>query len=212
MKQEMDETRNHRPERDPLGLGELPLLDPPADGWAEVRAALEADHETGQGHRRLGWFAAAASVVLVAGVIFVLGPQGPEGDNLPTSPALAIDATPGGAPTQPGVESGDLPAGATPASEAADEVAMDDSVRQLIAMSQGLEQRLRFLRDNTGAMPAESAIYLAELEDLVARVDSQLSDTPESPELWSQRVNLLLDLEALFQHRFEREYGRMASL
>ena len=45
-------------------------------------------------------------------------------------------------------------------------------------------------------MPAESVIYVTELEDLVARVDHELSITPESVELWSQRVNLLLDLEA----------------
>ena len=43
-------------------------------------------------------------------------------------------------------------------------------------------------------MPAESAVYVAELEDLIAQVDSELSLTPDSIDLWGQRVNLMLDL------------------
>ena len=68
------------------------------------------------------------------------------------------------------------------------------------------------MRDETSGMPAQSAIYIAELEDMIARVDGELSYNPESLDLWGQRVNLLLDQEVIFQHQFEREYGRMASL
>ena len=95
------------------------------------------------------------------------------------------------------------------------ELVMDadaETLGSLIAMSQTLEGRLRQLRDNTGAMPANSAVYIAELEDLVAQVDGQLNFAPDSVDLWGQRVNLLMDLELIYQHQFEREYGRMASL
>jgi hypothetical protein len=98
----------------------------------------------------------------------------------------------------------------TPGTEPGDGGA--EPLQQLIGMSQVLEQRLRLLRNQTSTMPSESAVYVTELEDLVARVDGQLSMQPESLDLWTQRVNLMLDLEYLFQHQFEREYGRMASL
>jgi hypothetical protein len=68
------------------------------------------------------------------------------------------------------------------------------------------------LRQETGSMPAESAIYVAELEDLIAQVDSELSVTPDSIDLWGQRVNLMLDLAQIYQQQWETYYGRMASL
>ena len=100
---------------------------------------------------------------------------------------------------------------ATPAESLASEE-QDDTLTDLIAMSQMLEIRLKGLRDGTGALPGQSALYVAELEDMVAMVDGELSFDPESLDLWGQRVNLLLDLEYIYQHQWEREYGRMASL
>ena len=61
-------------------------------------------------------------------------------------------------------------------------------------------------------MPAESAIYVAELEDLIAQVDCELSFTPDSIDLWGQRVNLMLDLAQIYQQQWEIDYGRMAAL
>jgi hypothetical protein len=61
-------------------------------------------------------------------------------------------------------------------------------------------------------MPASSAAYVAELEDLVAQVDQQLSYSPDSLNLWGQRINLLLDLAQIYQNQWERDYGLMASL
>ncbi len=55
-------------------------------------------------------------------------------------------------------------------------------------------------------------MYVAELEDLVAQVDTELSFSPRSVNLWGQRVNLLLDLAQIYQHQWERDYSRMASL
>ena len=48
--------------------------------------------------------------------------------------------------------------------------------------------------------------------DLVAQVDSELSVAPDSADLWSQRVNLLLDLSQLYENSLRRDYYRMASL
>ena len=61
-------------------------------------------------------------------------------------------------------------------------------------------------------MPAESAIYVAELEDLIAQVDTGLNLDPDSIDLWGQRVNLLLDLAEIYQQQWQIDYGRIASL
>ena len=45
---------------------------------------------------------------------------------------------------------------------------------------------------------------------MVAQVDTRLSVSPGSINLWGQRVNLLLDLAQIYQQQWEREYGRMA--
>ena len=85
-------------------------------------------------------------------------------------------------------------------------------LESLISLSQTVEARLGELRGMSGAMPAESAIYVAELQDLVAQVDAELSYSPDSVHLWGQRVNLLLDLAQIYQHQWELDYGKMASL
>jgi len=79
-------------------------------------------------------------------------------------------------------------------------------------LSQSMEEQVMKLRQETGSMPAESAIYVAELEDLIAQVDGELSLTPDSIDLWGQRVNLLLDLAQIYQQQWEIDYGRMAAL
>jgi len=82
----------------------------------------------------------------------------------------------------------------------------------LIALSQQMENRVRTFRTEVGGMPTDSLIYQVELEDLVAQVDFELSVQPDSIDLWSQRVNLLLDLSRLYQNQLRRDYHRMASL
>jgi hypothetical protein len=89
---------------------------------------------------------------------------------------------------------------------------VQDNISALIGLSQKMEAQVKSLRQETGSMPAESAIYVAELEDLIAQVDSQLSQTPGSIDLWGQRVNLMLDLAQIYQQQWEIDYGRMASL
>ena len=75
-----------------------------------------------------------------------------------------------------------------------------------------MQDQVKQLRNETGAMPAESAIYVAELEDLIAQVDYELSLAPDSIDLWGQRVNLLLDLAQIYQQQWQIDYGRMAAL
>jgi hypothetical protein len=75
-----------------------------------------------------------------------------------------------------------------------------------------MEKQVKKLRLETSSMPAESAVYVAELEDLIAQVDSELSFKPDSTDLWGQRVNLMLDLAQIYQQQWQIDYGRMASL
>lgn len=170
---------------DPLGLGALPLLEPDRDGWPEIRAALQAGHDApAQNWRRpLTWLAAAASVVLA--LTLVMRQVEPPAEAVTTQTLETAQQT--GSEAQEPVES-------------------------LIAMSQSLESQLRQLRDGTVSMPANSAVYVAELEDLVAQVDHQLSYSPDSVNLWGQRINLLLDLAQIYQQQWQRDYGLMASL
>jgi len=92
------------------------------------------------------------------------------------------------------------------------ESAAPQTLDSVITLSQQLETRVRSFRSEVGGMPTESLVYQVELEDLIAQVDDELSVRPDSLELWSQRVNLLLDLSQLYQNQLRRDYHRMASL
>jgi hypothetical protein len=82
----------------------------------------------------------------------------------------------------------------------------------LITLSQQLEKGVRSYRAEFGGLPTDSLVYQVELEDLIAQVDDELSARPDSTQLWSQRVNLLLDLSQLYENQLRRDYHRMASL
>jgi hypothetical protein len=90
--------------------------------------------------------------------------------------------------------------------------AAPQTLDSLVALSQQLERRVRTFRSGVGGMPTDSLVYQVELEDLIAQVDDELSMRPDSLELWSQRVNLLLDLSLLYENQLRRDYQRMASL
>jgi hypothetical protein len=172
---------------DPLGLRELESIEPDFDGWDEIEAALKT-HQ--QGKRRLrrtgGWLAVAASLVLVVS-ISLLRHQDPAPGEVPlTGPATLA--------------------------ENSASVTDKDNVSALIGLSQTMEEQVMKLRQSTGSMPADTAIYVAEIEDLIAQVDGELSVTPDSVDLWGQRVNLMLDLAQIYQQQWEIDYGRMASL
>jgi len=172
---------------DPLGLSDLEPIEPGYDGWAQIESALQTHHDNKRNWRRAGgWLAVAASLVLVISI----------------SLRNTENGTPAGMPVP------DLATSTTnPAS-----VTVEDNINALISMSQNMEEQLKRMRQETSAMPAESAIYVAELEDLIAQVDSELSLTPDSIDLWGQRVNLMLDLAQIYQQQWQIDYGRMASL
>ena len=179
----------HSIHQDPFGLKGLPMLVPESDGWPAIRQALEAQQlQRRQWRRRSAWMAVAASLVLAVLVTTQM-----------TGPGQVI-------PAQPATDSPEL------ASETSELNNGEGTVDSLISLSQTLETQLRSLRDNMGSMPANSAIYVAELEDLVAQVDNELSYSPDSLNLWGQRVNLLLDLAQIYQQQWETDYGQMASL
>jgi len=87
-----------------------------------------------------------------------------------------------------------------------------DTLESLVGLSQKLERDLRLMRAEIGAIPAQALIYQVQLEDLVSQIDEALNQQPESRELWSQRVNLLLDLNQLYQQQMRRNYRQIASL
>lgn len=164
-------------ERDPLNLGSLPAVAPPADGWAAIKAELEKQRQ----RRRWGGYAGGALAVAAVLMLAV---------------GLSIHQP---APTP----------GATVTTAA---VTPPQTLDSLISLSQQLESRIRDYRSDVGGMPTDSLVYQVELEDLVAQVDEELSMNPDSTELWSQRVNLLLDISRLYQNQLRRDYYRMASL
>jgi len=177
-------------EKDPLNLGSLPLVSPHPDDWSLIEAALRKQHS----HRRIlrlaGSTLAIAATTILAVSIFVYRPfatsQAPAGAELLQTAGVEeiapIDAPP------------------------------PDTLGSLIALSQELESNLRKIRSQAGLMPTSVVIYQVELEDLVAQVDEELSMHPDSLDLWSQRINLMLDLSQLFQNELRREYQQMASL
>ena len=172
---------------DPLGLSDLDDIDPGYDGWAQIESALQANNTVQSNRRRYtGWLAMAASLGLVVSVVLVN--TGKNTFDQPSSPGFATST-------------------AIPAS-----LEVKDNIDALIGLSQLMEEQVMKLRQETSSMPAESAIYVAELEDLIAQVDNELSLTPDSIDLWGQRVNLMLDLAQIYQQQRDIDYGRMASL
>ena len=172
---------------DPLGLSNLEAIEPAYDGWAQIESALQDQQNSTRNWRRAGgWLAVAASLVLVISVTL----------------RSTENQLPAGNPS---------PGTATQGTEIAS-VPVKDNISALIGLSQNMEKQVMTLRQETNSMPAESAIYVAELEDLIAQVDNELSLTPDSLNLWGQRVNLMLDLAQIYQQQWQIDYGRMASL
>lgn len=171
-------------ERDPLNLSSLPMISPPADDWPLIRSALVKHQRRRRIARYSGGLAVAAALMLAVGLFINQPAPGP-------TPAPAI-------------------ATATATATAPD--AASQTLDSLISLSQQLETRVRTFRTEVGGMPTGSLVYQVELEDLIAQVDDELSMRPDSLELWSQRVNLLLDLSQLYQNQLRRDYQHMASL
>lgn len=177
-------------EQDPLNLRSLPLVSPSTDDWPAIEAALTKRRNR---QRVFGSLAAAASIALILGIITILPISGPQ---TPTPGQLTQTETAG---LQQPDAGGDSESGRQP-------------LDSLIALSQQLEIRLHSIRSEVHGMPTSQLVYQVELEDLIAQVDDELSMRPDSPELWSQRVNLLLDLTQLYRNQLRRDYQQMTSL
>ncbi len=185
-------------QEDPLNLQSLPLVSPPRDGWPAVAAALRGDaRRRSLGRYAAGALAVAATVTLALG----LSLRGPGHDAAPAESRLAGE--------QPGSRAMLAPTNVAAATAESDE---PDGLDAVIAVSQQLEGRLRYIRADAGNLPSGVVVYQVELEDLVVQVDEELSRQPESLPLWNQRVALLLDLERLYTDNLRREYQGMASL
>ena len=172
---------------DPLGLSDLESIEPGYDGWTDIESALLTHKDSKRTWQRAGgWLAVAASLVLVVSITM----RNIE-DPATINPEFASRTNVG----------------------ASSSAARDpDNIGALIGLSQNMENQVKQLRQGTASMPAESAIYIAELEDLIAQVDNELSFIPDSIDLWGQRVNLLLDLAQIYQQQWQIDYGRMAAL
>jgi len=172
---------------DPLGLSKLEMIEPEFDGWKQIETALQNHHQANTHWRKtVGGLAIAASLLLVLGISL---------RNTENQPANAL-------PSDSFATQTELPAS----------VSVKDNVNALIGLSQNMEEQVKNLRQKTSSMPAESAMYIAELEDLIAQVDNELNLEPDSIDLWGQRVNLMLDLSQIYQQQWQIDYGRMASL
>jgi len=172
---------------DPLGLRDLEAIEPGYDGWGRIESALQANKDNKRNWRRAGsGLALAASLVLVISI------------TLRNSENQFLDGAP-----SPGFATSETNLASVP---------VQDNINALIGLSQTMEEQVKNLRQETSSMPAESAIYVVELEDLIAQVDNELSLTPDSIDLWGQRINLMLDLAQIYQQQWEIDYGRMASL
>jgi hypothetical protein len=175
-------------QEDPLNLRSLPLVKPEADGWPEIQDALLLDRRKRNTRRLLGGsLAVAATAVLTLALVL----DHPFGQNL-TIPA----------------DTAALP----PVDEPVSAPLKEPTAESLIALSQKLENRLRMYRSQMGDLPADALVYQVELQDLIVQVDGELSLSPDSVDLWGQRVNLMMDVVRLYENSLRRDYRRMASL
>jgi len=177
-------TEQSNASRDPFGLAALPHPVPADDGWPHIRAALQRRQQT---RRATVWLASAAVIMLAAGIYWQLPVAHMTGEL--TSP-VAVTATPSDTVSGPAA----------------------DNLESLVRLSQKLERSLRNMRAEVGVMQAQPLIYQVQLEDMVSQIDEAINQQPDSLELWSQRVNLLLDLNQLYEQQMRREYPRIASL
>ena len=132
---------------DPLGLSDLEAVEPGYDGWTQIESALQSHQNNRRNWQRAGgWLAVAASLVLVISIT-LRNSENQTPTDLP-SPEFATSTT-------------DLAS-----------IPVQDNLNALIGLSQNMEAQVKKLREETSSMPAESAIYVAELEDLIAHVDN----------------------------------------
>ena len=88
----------------------------------------------------------------------------------------------------------------------------DQPIERLVKLSRGMENKLSEYRQAVGTLPADMAVKVMELEDMIAVLDSQLVQAPQAETLWFQRVTLIADLLSLYKLQNETPAGLYASL
>lgn len=175
------------PGQDPMGLREL--SEPkPEDGrleqdWQVVSAALNARAQ----NRARAWAGALATAASITLVVVMLSLQ-PTDEAGPAADSPMTAGTPG------------------------ENTATVSKAEELMAMSQDAERQLRQLRAQVGNMPSKAVVYQVELQDLIGQVDDALGMSPDSADLWGQRLSLQFDLMRLYSSQLRRDYVRVASL
>ncbi len=187
---------------DPCELRSLPRLELPEDLWPAIQDRL-ANHKSEKKSRRPVWLALAASILLTAFLVNQF--------YLQNSPDLnqAIDLNQL-SNKQNQIEPTDTPANST--GIPANSILYENQTERLLAMSQKLENRIQGYKYQDASVSAREAIVIAELEDMIAIVDEQLSLQSEDPELWYRRVALLADLTTVYDQRRIRNYSQYVAL
>lgn len=176
--------KNHR---DPFGLSELPVPTVPDQGWSAIESALQ---KTKTSRRHHYWIATAAAFVLAIGFYWQMPQSGDQGV-LP-SPGTVQVSTNTSLPSAP--------------------ITKEANIDSLVKLSQQLERNLRVMRSEVDVRSGQALIYQVELEDMVAQVDEAINRQPGSKALWTQRVNLLQDLNQFYQQQLRRDVSQFASL
>ena len=170
--------------QDPLDLRSLPMAEPPEDGWPAIQQALLEDRKKSRQRKRFAAIGTLATAALVVLAVSLVW-RLPGVEQVPeTVETVQTDVVP---------------------SEA-------DILDSLVRLSQQLEGQVQAKRKQLGSINGDALVYQVEMQDLIALVDEELSQDPRSIELWSQRVNLLLDVNQLYENQLRREYHNMASL
>ena len=171
-------------QQDPFRLASMAQLDPPVDLWPEIEKGL--GH--GASSRYPGW-QKVAGLAAVLVMTFLIWQQ-------PSNTPKELDTSLPVAQAQNDTE----PTTAT------------DHLERLVSISQQMESLLASYRDDQGGVSSEHASMVAEFEDLIAYVDQQLADHPDSTDLWYQRVSLMSDLMGVYTVQANGEMGMIASL
>jgi len=188
--------------RDPFNLSTLETVPAPDGTWDGIEAALRQQRRWK--HSILGLSAAAVAVFALLTTIVQVDPFGPVAGTSQTSLAQEKpDSAPG------------LPDATSPVSGSVSDSSAEQPIDQLLALQQlsrQLERNVRLFRTEVGPMSARDVVYTIELEDLVAQVDQAINQQPGSRVLWTQRINLLMDLNRIYSSELRRNQVPLASL
>ncbi len=173
---------------DPCKLRSLPSMELEDDLWPDIQAQLQQPVKTSSSYRPQ-LILLAASVLLAVILIQQMNITNLfDGENQATGSPLVTQ------------------------NNTTEEIDQQSQLHRLITMSQALENRIYAPQLQNSPLSANEAVMIAELEDMIAVVDRQLSQHSGDPELWYRRVALLTDLAGIYQQRRARDYSQYVAL